>query len=98
MPKIDLSAVPETHGSGYPAPFRDLVIGRHSRAMGDAGGFNPDDMWGAPWDPAWKRNDPVKQAATIAKNGTRLWIYCAPGGRTARPIHDRRRRPGRRDR
>ena len=51
-------------------------------AMLDAGGYNVDDMWGAPWDSAWTRNDPVKQAATIARNGTRLWIYCAPGGQT----------------
>src|SRR5271166_4975290 len=51
-------------------------------AMLDAGGFNPDDMWGPPWDPAWKRNDPLKQVATIANNGTRLWVYCAPGGQT----------------
>ncbi len=51
-------------------------------AMLDAGGYNVDDMWGAPWDSAWQRNDPVKQAATIARNGTRLWIYCAPGGQT----------------
>jgi len=51
-------------------------------AMLDAGGYNVDDMWGAPWDSAWTRNDPVKQAVTIARNGTRLWIYCAPGGQT----------------
>ena len=51
-------------------------------AMLDAGGCNVDDMWGAPWDSAWKRNDPVRQAATIARNGTRLWVYCAPGGQT----------------
>jgi diacylglycerol O-acyltransferase/trehalose O-mycolyltransferase len=51
-------------------------------AMLDAGGYSVDDMWGAPWDSAWQRNDPVKQAATIARNGTRLWIYCAPGGQT----------------
>jgi diacylglycerol O-acyltransferase / trehalose O-mycolyltransferase / mycolyltransferase Ag85 len=49
-------------------------------AMLDAGGYNVDDMWGPPWDPAWKRNDPVLQVARIAGNGTRLWIYCAPGG------------------
>ncbi|BBY58235.1 esterase family protein [Mycolicibacterium sarraceniae] len=48
-------------------------------AMIDAGGYNVDNMWGAPWDPAWKRNDPVLQAATIAHNGTRLWIYSTPG-------------------
>jgi diacylglycerol O-acyltransferase / trehalose O-mycolyltransferase len=49
-------------------------------AMLDAGGYNVDDMWGPPWDSAWKRNDPVVQADRIAANGTRLWIYCAPGG------------------
>ena len=30
-------------------------------AMVDAGGYNVDNMWGPPWDPAWKRNDPVEQ-------------------------------------
>ena len=39
MPKIDVSAVPEISGSGYPAPFRDPVIGRHSKPLGDAGGL-----------------------------------------------------------
>jgi diacylglycerol O-acyltransferase/trehalose O-mycolyltransferase len=51
-------------------------------AMLDAGGYNVDNMWGPPWDPAWKRNDPVVQVQTIVNNGTRLWIYCAPGGQT----------------
>jgi diacylglycerol O-acyltransferase/trehalose O-mycolyltransferase len=51
-------------------------------AMLDAGGYNVDNMWGPPWDPAWKRNDPVAQASRIVANGTRLWIYCAPGGAT----------------
>ena len=51
-------------------------------AMLDAGGYNVDNMWGPPWDPAWKRNDPVEQVARIVANGTRLWIYCAPGGQT----------------
>ena len=41
-----------------------------------------DNMWGPPWDPAWKRNDPLQQVSRIAANGTRLWIYCAPGGAT----------------
>lgn len=49
-------------------------------AMLDAGGYNVDNMWGPPWDPAWKRNDPVVQASRLVANGTRLWIYCAPGG------------------
>ena len=51
-------------------------------AMLDAGGFNVDNMWGAPWDSAWKRNDPIRQVSRIVANGTRLWIYCAPGGTT----------------
>jgi diacylglycerol O-acyltransferase/trehalose O-mycolyltransferase len=49
-------------------------------AMLDAGGYNVDNMWGPPWDPAWRRNDPLQQVARIVGNGTRLWIYCAPGG------------------
>jgi len=49
-------------------------------AMLDAGGYNVDNMWGPPWDEAWKRNDPVQQVSKIVANGTRLWIYCAPGG------------------
>jgi diacylglycerol O-acyltransferase/trehalose O-mycolyltransferase len=51
-------------------------------AMLDAGGYNVDNMWGAPWDGAWKRNDPLVQVSRIVANGTRLWIYCAPGGST----------------
>ena len=51
-------------------------------AMLDAGGYNIDNMWGAPWDAAWKRNDPINQVSRIVSNGTRLWIYCAPGGST----------------
>ncbi len=54
--------------------------------MLDAGGYNVDNMWGPRWDAAWQRNDPVLQAAALADNGTRLWIYCAPGGQT--PLDD----------
>jgi diacylglycerol O-acyltransferase / trehalose O-mycolyltransferase len=39
-------------------------------------------MWGAPWDGASKRNDPIMQVSHIVANGTRLWIYCVPGGST----------------
>ena len=56
-------------------------------AMLDAGGYNVDNMWGAPWDGAWNRNDPIKQVSRIVANGTRLWIYCAPGGST--PLDER---------
>ena len=48
-------------------------------AMLDAGGYNVDNMWGPPWDASWKRNDPVRQVSRTVSNGTRLWIYCAPG-------------------
>ena len=51
-------------------------------AMLDSGGYNVDNMWGTPWDGAWKRNDPLKQVSRIVANGTRVWIYCAPGGAT----------------
>ncbi|ODQ91730.1 alpha/beta hydrolase [Mycolicibacterium holsaticum] len=51
-------------------------------AMLDAGGYNVDNMWGAPWDGAWRRNDPIVQVGKLVANGTRLWIYCAPGGVT----------------
>jgi diacylglycerol O-acyltransferase/trehalose O-mycolyltransferase len=48
--------------------------------MGDAGGFNTNDMWGpAETDPAWQRNDPMVQIPKIVANGTRIWIYCGNG-------------------
>ncbi len=50
-------------------------------AMGDAGGFKPDDMWGKTEDPnsAWKRNDPMVNIKTLIANNTRIWIYCGDG-------------------
>ncbi|WP_326547531.1 alpha/beta hydrolase family protein [Mycolicibacterium sp. ND9-15] len=50
-------------------------------AMGDAGGYNANDMWGRTEDPnsAWKRNDPMVQIPQIVANGTRLWVYCGNG-------------------
>ncbi len=48
-------------------------------AMGDAGGYKPDAMWGPSSDPAWKRNDPSLQIPTLVGNNTRLWIYCGNG-------------------
>ena len=35
-----------------------------------------------PESSAWKRNDPVEQVGKLVAAGTRLWIYCAPGGST----------------
>ncbi|MGB8406178.1 MAG: alpha/beta hydrolase family protein [Mycobacterium sp.] len=48
-------------------------------AMNDAGGFNPDAMWGPPGDPAWARNDPTVNVAKLVGNGSRLWVYCGSG-------------------
>ena len=66
--------------SGFLNPSALLMQQAIRVAMLDAGSYNVDNMWGAPWDSAWKRNDPVKQVSRVVANGTRLWIYCAPGG------------------
>ena len=68
--------------SGFLNPSSTFMKQAIRVAMLDAGGYNVDNMWGPPWDPAWKRNDPVEQVQRIVANGTRLWIYCAPGGQT----------------
>jgi len=39
MPKIDIDAIPEKGGSGYPEPFRRMVEGRLRKRLGDAGGL-----------------------------------------------------------
>src|SRR3546814_5362168 len=45
-------------------------------AMGDAGGYKTDPMWGpAETDPAWKRNDPMVRIPALVANNTRLWVY-----------------------
>ncbi|OAT67666.1 diacylglycerol acyltransferase/mycolyltransferase Ag85A [Mycobacteroides immunogenum] len=56
--------------------------GQIGMAMGDAGGFNPQDMWGPDSDPAWVRNDPFLNIDRTVANGTRLWIYCGSGDAT----------------
>lgn len=48
-------------------------------AMGDAGGFSPDDMWGPSSDPAWQHNDPTVNIAKLVSNNTRIWIYAGTG-------------------
>ena len=68
--------------SGFLNPSALLMQQAIRVAMLDAGSYNVDNMWGAPWDSAWKRNDPINQVSRIVANGTRLWIYCAPGGAT----------------
>lgn len=39
MPKIDVSAVPERRGSGYPAPFHEIAKDRSRKPLGDAAGL-----------------------------------------------------------
>jgi diacylglycerol O-acyltransferase/trehalose O-mycolyltransferase len=69
--------------SGFLSPSALFMQQAIRVAMLDAGGYNVDNMWGAPWEPSWKRNDPLVQVSRIVASGTRLWIYCAPGGSTA---------------
>ncbi|KRQ29995.1 MULTISPECIES: alpha/beta hydrolase [Mycobacteroides] len=56
--------------------------GQVGMAMGDAGGFSAQDMWGPDSDPAWVRNDPFLNIDKTVANGTRLWIYCGSGDAT----------------
>ena len=69
--------------SGFLNPSAVIMAQAIRVAMLDAGGYNVDNMWGPPWDPSWKRSDPLAQVSRIVANGTRVWIYCAPGGATA---------------
>src|ERR1700742_1045244 len=39
MPKIDIAAVPERKGVGYPAPFQETCAERIRQRLGDAGGL-----------------------------------------------------------
>ncbi|MGL4307196.1 MAG: alpha/beta hydrolase [Mycobacteriaceae bacterium] len=46
-------------------------------ALLDAGQFNADSMWGPPWDPAWRRNDPYVSADRL--RNMPLYISAASG-------------------
>ena len=50
-------------------------------SMGDAGGYDADDMWGKTEDPdsAWERNDPMVNIAKLVANNTRIWVFCGNG-------------------
>ena len=48
-------------------------------AMRDSGGFDPGPMWGPAGDPAWARNDPTVNVASLVANNTRIWVYCGNG-------------------
>src|SRR6476620_963579 len=65
--------------SGFLNPSADFMQQAIRVAMLDSGGYNVDNMWGPPWDPSWKRNDPLRQVSRIVANRTRLWIYCGQG-------------------
>jgi uncharacterized cupin superfamily protein len=39
MPKIDISAIEEASGTGYPPPFDAIVEGRSRKRLGNAGGL-----------------------------------------------------------
>ncbi|TFV61176.1 esterase family protein [Mycobacterium sp. PS03-16] len=65
--------------SGYLNPSGGLWPTLIGFAMRDAGGFNPQDMWGPTSDVAWRRNDPTVNVARLAANNTALWIYCGSG-------------------
>src|ERR1700761_1930485 len=66
--------------SGFPNPSEGQWPGLINMAMGDAGGFKTDPMWGpAETDPAWKRNDPMVQIPRLVSENIRLWVYCGNG-------------------
>ncbi len=84
MPKIDLDAVPEHRGSGYPRPFDAPCAQRIRRRLGDAGGLRdfgvnlmrvPPGGW-----PARRTKGP--EAAGAARSASRH----GAAGRPALPI------------
>src|SRR6195952_1240368 len=67
--------------SGFLNPSEGTWPRLINTAMGDAGGYKANDMWGKTEDPnsAWKRNDPMVNIAKLVSNNTRIWIYCGDG-------------------
>ena len=69
--------------AGSLSGFLNLSQGQWPGQVGIAmtwnGGFSRDAMWGPPGDPAWARNDPTVNVATLVANNTRIWIYCGNG-------------------
>jgi diacylglycerol O-acyltransferase / trehalose O-mycolyltransferase len=63
--------------SGYLSPSTGQ--GWLGLAMGDAGGYKKEDMWGPDSDPAWQRNDPLVNVGLLVAHNTRLWVYCGNG-------------------
>jgi diacylglycerol O-acyltransferase / trehalose O-mycolyltransferase len=65
--------------SGYLNPSTGLWPTLIGFSMKDAGGYSAANMWGPTSDPAWQRNDPMVNVATLVANNTALWIYCGNG-------------------
>jgi diacylglycerol O-acyltransferase/trehalose O-mycolyltransferase len=65
--------------SAFLNPSEGQWPGLINLAMGDAGGYETDPMWGPQSDPAWQRNDPMVQIPALVANNTRLWVYCGNG-------------------
>jgi diacylglycerol O-acyltransferase/trehalose O-mycolyltransferase len=65
--------------SGFLNPSSGLWPTLIGVAMGDAGGFNANNMWGPSSDPAWRRNDPMVNINRLVANGTAVWVYCGDG-------------------
>ena len=65
--------------SSFPNPSEGQWPGLIGMSMHDAGGYDPEAMWGPSGDPAWTRNDPMLQIPKLVANNTRLWMYCGNG-------------------
>jgi diacylglycerol O-acyltransferase/trehalose O-mycolyltransferase len=65
--------------SGFLNPSQGVWPTLVGVAMRDSGGFDATAMWGPGGGPTWQRNDPTLQAATLAANGTRIWVYTGNG-------------------
>ena len=63
--------------SGYLSPSTGQ--GWLGLAMGDAGGYKKEDMFGPDSDPAWQRWDPLVNVGQLVAHNTRLWVYCGNG-------------------
>lgn len=68
--------------SGFVNPTYPLWDNAMRAAMLDEGGFNVDDMWGPPSDPAWTRNDATAQAEKLRG----LPIYVTTGNGVPGPL------------
>jgi diacylglycerol O-acyltransferase/trehalose O-mycolyltransferase len=67
--------------SGYLNPSEGWWPFLINISMGDAGGYEANDMWGRTEDPssAWKRNDPMVNIGKLVANNTRVWVYAGNG-------------------